>query len=258
MECFPDSRSEQAEGDVSEAEILGILSDGRPAPPPEPLELPDFKIKRVKSYPQSDHRMIFHKVEKPNLPQVKTVQPQMLEEEIEAFFESEEFLRMKKEAAESSAKFAAVSATVFDGEKTYLRWWYEGQSFEAWSNLDFNHLGGFHEFTGRGKRYTFFMGIGNVDTKNSVRKIDYPQSPKLPALSRRGPSYLLIEGDETNEDALAFMDVLHDLYEKDSDRLKKAHGERVRNRQIREEKLRKNPPQKEASKFYFWKKGEEE
>ncbi|WP_411845689.1 hypothetical protein AAFN60_18925 [Roseibacillus persicicus] len=246
----------QEDEEINDAEIVGEVSDGRPAPPPEPAELPDFKIRRAKFHQLSEHRMIFHQVEKPDLPQAKMVKPQMSEEEIEAFFDSEEFLKMQKEAAESPLEFAAVSATVYDGEKTYLRWWHEGQSFEAWSNLDFNHLSGFHEFKGRGKRFAFFMGLGNVDTKNSKLEISHPQGPRLPELSERGPAYFLLEGDETNEDALIFMDVLHDLYEKDSDRLKKAHEERVKNRQIREEELRKNPPKKENAKFYFWKKGE--
>lgn len=256
MMVIPASAQSAKERHINDAEIIGQLSDGRPSPAPKAREFPDFEIKRAKSHMRSEHRIVLHQVGEPDLPKLEPTKPRKTKEEIEALFNSDEFLKLKQEAENNPVKFGVVSATVYGKTKTHLHWWYDGHSFEAWSNVDFNYLSGFHQFEGRGKRFIFLMGLGSAATKNSNVRKKLPEIPNLPSLSQKGPSYLLVEGDETNVEALTFMDVLHDLYEKDSERLKAAHKERVKNRQIREEKLRNNPPKKEDSQFYFWKKGE--
>jgi hypothetical protein len=49
-----------------------------------------------------------------------------------------------RRAEAAQTRSVTISATVYDHDKTFLRWSdpKSGTSFEAWSNVDFNHLQG--------------------------------------------------------------------------------------------------------------------
>lgn len=163
--------------------------------------------------------------------------------------------------SQAAPELAMLSVTVYDHQISYVQWWYKNEKFEAWSNVDFNHLGGFSQFQGRGRKYSFMMGIGNSSMErlkeNAIQYLEvirYQMPENLPTLGEWGPGYMLVSGDESNDEAMRVMDALHDLYDNDTLRLKAAYEKREKNRVLREEELRRNPPVKENVNIYMWKK----
>jgi hypothetical protein len=139
---------------------------------------------------------------------------------------SEEMLaRIRAANANSPAiRWLSFSATVYsqlDGTTgTLVRWTHERKTYRAWSSIDWNHfrgLGRFESFDGR-TQYWSMMGIGDAP-----RWRVKPGSLVPPAFPPGEVTYLIIEGDPANKDALADLEVLHNLYRTDGQRLKLAH-----------------------------------
>ena len=68
---------------------------------------------------------------------------------------------------------------------------------------------------------------------------------------------MVIQGDETNERAMEFIEAIHDLYAAEKPRLIAAYLEREKNHVIwreKQEELRKNPPPKPDLTINFWKR----
>lgn len=193
----------------------------------------------------------------PGLEQIpERPQRELTAAELEArdeFLNSEEFIRAQEAEREKRAGFCVLSATFYEGKATFLRWSYKGEAFEAWSNVNFNYLGGFNEFEGRGRKFSLIMALGTVEQAVQEQQEEALSIPLLPALAKRGPVYMLTKGDDANEKALIMMDALHDLYENESERLKLAYQERERNRALRREELRRNPPKKKNEEIFMWK-----
>jgi len=249
--CF--SQDEQ----LSEAKVIGRISDGKPSPPLAPKVLPKYKIHWQKIHQKKDHRVIINRVQAP-VHLVQQPEKQLSSSEIEARHEA--IRKWISEMKESGGMFT-VSATIYDRKTTYVRWWHEGQEYTAYSNVDWNFLGGFHEFEGRGKRYTMMLFSGNATTEQLEKEIQagyriaMPQLPKLPDLRTQGASYMMVKGDEKNDDAMEFIEAIHDLYESEKIPLKTAWRERIKNKKIRELKekeLRENPPPKKDIIINFW------
>ncbi len=154
---------------------------------------------------------------------------------------------------------AFVSATVYDNEKTLLRWWVSGdppRSFEAWSNIDFNHLCGFASFEYGDARYDLLMLVSRMDTEGwrkllaeHGRTLELPESPELPA---DRPAFILTKGDAEDEEGMAMMEGLHQLYAIDQDRLAAACEAREKAHTEREAWLKANPPQPKDVTLRFW------
>lgn len=233
--------------DRQQARIVGPLSTGeQPSPAPE-ATAPDFQILKTQVRRDGGRSIILQRVAAPNLTDASASSEPANTETLEELQNSAEFQQFSSEKGLS--EFCMISATVIDRERTLVRWWPEGaeESYEAVSNVDFNYLGGFHEFEGRGQRYVFIMGLGNVSAENIKQEI-----PSLPSLQERGPVYMLTKGDAKKEEMTKVMDVLHDLYEVEEARLKEAFALREQRNREREEWLEANPPVPEDVVIRSW------
>lgn len=85
-------------------------------------------------------------------------------------------------------------------------------------------------------------------------EIPEPELPDLPSLEENGPVYMLTEGDESDAKAMELMDVLHDLYEAENERLVAAYQGREIARKEREAFLKANPPQPKDVVLRYWRK----
>lgn len=157
-----------------------------------------------------------------------------------------------------------VSATVYDRKWTFLRVHHftagASRVTEAWSNVDWNYLGGFASFAGRGQYFTFLMLSGNSsieDLRKANQKdpnISVPVVPqKLPDLASAGPCYMpVVQTKDEDETALEFLESIHDLYAEKQAELIAAYEERERQRLLRQEEMRLNPPKPKDIEVQFW------
>jgi len=265
-----ETAAEEPEVEITgEVRLLGNVADGTPPPPPVPPVLPDFEIEDSMIRQLPDRKVTVRLVEDPGLPPLPPAPEPMTDEQMEAWRQSPEGQQLLAEAQEWARKtrFAFVSATVYDREKTRLYWWVPGdaerdiapRSFEAWSNVDFLYLGGFGAFEYDGIEYWLIMGVGAMDTEAMERwrelaaqhgvEIEIPQSPELPA---GDPAYVVTKGDPADDEGLALMDGLHALYAKEKDRLIAAYESREQARIEREAYLKAHPPKPKDLILHYW------
>ena len=179
---------------AGETAIIGPIADGTPSPPaPEP-QLPDFRVKRtlVKRVMREEPSGVpdlkpvrklvtatMQLVEDPHLPAPPPPPPPLdiNDPAVLAW-------KAKVGALYQKTEFVFVSATVYDHQRTLLRWWPNRDpdaemtmklapvpvlgrwpngdplvEVTAWSNIDFNHLCGFSDYTYNGRRYSLVMGV---------------------------------------------------------------------------------------------------
>ena len=255
------AHAQEAPGQINAqpTKIIGAVSDGRPSPPALPKALPKFTINWSTVHQKKGHKVIINKVQAPAPIIQHPAEPLDQEKVKQRAREIEKWV----EDIQQSGGFFTVSATIYDHRISHVRWWHEGEEYAVFSNVDWNHLGGFHEFVGRGKRYNMFLFSGNVSTRQLRKEIkegyrsSQPDLPKLPQLSERGAAYMMVKGDEKNDAAMDFIEAIHDLYDEHRDKLVKASREREKNRQAylkRQEQLKNNPPPKPDVIINYWKK----
>lgn len=257
---------------TGEARLLGDVADGTPPPPPVPPLLPDFEIEDSMLRRLPDCKATVRLVEDPGLPPLPPApEPPTAEQlvEWEAWKESPEgqaFLAEAQDWARTN-RFAMISATVYDRERTHVRWGLPGKpergttprNFEAWSNVDFLYLGGFWVFEYEGIRYSLLMLAGATDAEHLERGcqlaaehgVDF-HIPEIPELPEGPPAYIVTKGDPTDEDGLALMDGLHALYAKEENRLIQAYESREQARIELKACLKANPPKPKDLILNFW------
>ena len=142
------------------------------------------------------------------------------------------------DTAVESAHLLLLSATVYPGPRTHLRWTHHfadgrRQEYSGWSNIDFNHLSGITTFlASEGAEHSFVMGIGN----------DEVLPHNAPPFPTTAPTFLPDQQDIPAE-ALVTIASLHKLYETEGQRLATAHVGRKAAEAAREVELLTNPPQ---------------
>ena len=78
--------------------------------------------------------------------------------------------------------------------------------------MDWNHLGGFTGFEGRGKRYDLMLFSENTSlaelekARKAGYRVDVPEIPRLPDLAAKGAAYMVTSGDDKNENAMEFIE----------------------------------------------------
>ncbi len=185
---FAEDGAASDSGEVETVRVIGNLSDGTPPPPAPPRELPELTVldtSCTKGRTLADHQ----KVLPPDLPEPPHHRPHRI-----SVKRSFRLVRPgPREVIET--RFALVSATVYDHEKTLVRCGSRRprtesrtRNFEAWSNIDFLHLTGFGSFEYEGITYSLLMAAGAIDTEawrermaSSGRELELPESPELPA-----------------------------------------------------------------------------
>ena len=125
-------------------------------------------------------------------------------------------------AARGAYRHLMFSCTVYDGEKTMIRWNSQGrepvESFTAWSNVNFHYFNSLGRFKKNDTTYTLMFGIGDTDTAKMTslyarRNAIYtpPVIPVLPADAKLEPSFVVTQGNPTPAD-LEPIEGLHELY----------------------------------------------
>lgn len=261
---------------VPEVSIPGEISDGKPSPPAPPPVLPDFKVKStvaremdvVEAPPMAGLPPVegtitttVHLVEDPRLPDPPPPLPPVAPDDPAV-------LTRLAEMAENyrQTQLVFVSATVYDHSRTHLRCYPSGaakKEISAWSNLDFNHFGGFGTFEAKDadgtiRQYYLLMGIGNETIANAVERarilaehgID-SQPPAIPELPDDKPAYV-IEDTEPDPAAVQLIEDLHLLYRKEGTRMAAAYAARVEAEKQRREYLLANPPKPKDVTMHFW------
>jgi hypothetical protein len=264
-----------------ETAVIGPIADGTPAPPaPEP-QLPDFiirstQVKKIMREGPSgvpglqpvrrEVNVTVQLVEDPHLPAPPPLSPPAAMSDPAVADELAEI-----QTNDSEVKTVFVSATVYDHQRTSLRWWPDGgtgREMRAWSNIDFNHLCGFSDYTYQGRRFSLTMGIGDESTvplgianQNAAEMAAAAQqdgsecqAPEYPNLPSDGPAFVVTEGDPGDTAAMDLITGLHELYKVEGTRLKAAYEAREQARIEREAYLRANPPQPQDVTIRVWKR----
>ena len=164
-------------------------------------------------------------------------------------------------ADEAESEMVCLSATVYDHQRTLLRWSANGtpdQEMTAWSNLDFNHFCGFASYTYQGRVFSLTMGLGNesTDVLTSGERADgsATHAPLFPQLPTDGPAFVVTKGDTSDMQAMEAVTGLHELYKVEGARLKAAYEAREQASIDREAFLRANPPQPKDVTIHIWKR----
>jgi hypothetical protein len=231
------------------AKLVSPVSDGSPAAPAPPKELPTFSVQATTTHRLKDRKVIMQRVADPGLPDPPAPPPPKTKEELEALRASPEWQELI--AKHKETKLILLSATVVNGEATFLRWWHGGEEFQAWSNVNFHHLSGFAEFEDEKTRYAFIMAVGDVRSDGD-RRIAWLGTP--PDLGVDYPAFTLVKGDVDDSEGLRMMESMHDLYESERETLVAAHEARLRARAEREALLKANPPRPKDTVIQFWRR----
>jgi hypothetical protein len=231
--------------------IVGELSDGTQSPPAPNPELPLVEIRETKVVQLSDRQVTINRIADPGLPDPRPKLPERQEmsaEQIEAFRNSPAVQQWLEEATKTTHLF--ISATVVDDRATFLRWWHDGATYQAWSNSDWMILTGFAECQKGDKRFVSLLMAGRMSSANLPVDSPYRIPDDLPA---EPGTYRITQGDMANVEAYEGITALHELYRSDYARLKQAYDLREQRRKEREAALRANPPVPEDVVLHFWK-----
>lgn len=165
--------------------------------------------------------------------------------------------------------FLIISATVYEDEGvTRLQIWNQDKDgdkkqrrtpVEAWSNLNWNHLGGFSSFQGSGKEFHFLMMPANASLENlrAAHKrnpaVLVPQLPAgLPPLVTNGPRYLITRDAVGIPTVRDFLETIHELYRAESETLVQAFQGRELQKKIRARERLAKPAKQEEIEVSSW------
>ncbi|MCW1922550.1 hypothetical protein OKA05_08285 [Luteolibacter arcticus] len=259
------TQNEQGVTEITEAQIINDLPDGapsEPAPPPAKLVVAPEDVIETKTVEAGERQITIEKIAPLQLPLVPepAQPPDPLSPEVQ-----QQLLELGETHRETT--FVFIGATIFQaadlpGPRTLVRVWdQETQaSYSCWSSANWNWLGGVGSFQGEdGRQYALIMSHSSMDVdgwseflEEQGTAYDLPTVPELPAGEA---SFVVSEGAPAAE-ALSPVVALHQLYNKDGERLKAAYEGRQRAQQEREEFLRANPPRPKGIVIRHWRMDE--
>lgn len=142
-----------------------------------------------------------------------------------------------------------VSSAIYDGTHTQLTLSSTGperKTITCWSNLNWQHLQGIHQFENSWGHFSFILFSRSdslarlTDLKEAGHQVAIPQIPELLTPFRQsGARYYVTEG--TDDTALDFLEAIHELYDDNKRALRKAHQERLKKERDRQRELLLNP-----------------
>ncbi|PAW62688.1 MAG: hypothetical protein B9S37_01225 [Verrucomicrobiia bacterium Tous-C3TDCM] len=191
-----------------------------PAPEPQRLEIPPEDIISTKVIFRDGQKITIQKVQPQELePLPEPAPPRVLTPEEQA---TRDAARAARVAARGVYRHLMFSCTVYDGEKTMIRWNSQGrepvESFTAWSNVNFHYFNSLGRFKKNDTTYTLMFGIGDTDTAKMAslyarRNAIYapPVIPALPEDATAEPSFVVTQGNLTPADLEPLVG-LHELY----------------------------------------------
>ena len=169
-------------------------------------------------------------------------------------------------AAPKKSEVLFLSATVFDHQITEIRWTDREHEGRAFSNIDFNLLGGSATFETADTVYSLLLAVANETTgATGLARHGAPETGKLPPARKQIPSletfsptqaqYLIVEdesGAAPQAKDLAALDALHVYFEANRPRLAGEFAKREAAR-IEQDQRPKVPPTKQPDTVVnFW------
>lgn len=220
----------------------------------------DFTVLQRRTYDLGDHTMTIERAAPPNLPKRETATaPAPTPAEQLAF---QEMIRQAQQA-----KLISLRAVVYDNHGTpitHLRWQYEGQTYEAWSEADFNLFRTLHDFSLDEQQYRLSMFIFNESVEEMEKRrqaaraegieLNLPNIPVLP-VTQEGVSEYFVETDDPKifsvEDAFTPIDDAHQYLDSHFDELKKKLADQNALNDARKRYLEANPVSKDTTLTYW-------
>lgn len=221
----------------------------------------DFTVLQRRTYNLGDSTFTVERAAPPNLPE-REAKP---EPAPPTTAEQQAFQEMVQQIQQT--KLISLRAVVYDNYGTpitHLRWQYEGETYEAWSEADFNLFRTLHDFAPEGEGYRLSMFIFNesVEAMDQRRKaaraegieLNMPIIPTLPA-SQEGVTEYFVESDNPdvfkNEAAFTPLDHAHAFYDSHLDELKTKLANQEEVNAARKRYLEQNPPSKDTTLTYW-------
>jgi hypothetical protein len=149
--------------------------------------------------------------------------------------------------------YVGIGATVYNGERSKVQWSYNGERYEAWSNVDFRLFQGIGEVKRNGRTFSYMLMASGLDYHplDRAKPLPVPEHPELPELD---VAYVVTTGDDENEEALEVITALHELYADRKDELEAAYVKRVKYAEDASAWRKANPPQPRDIKVSFWRR----
>ncbi len=212
--------------------------------PPAAQPPPDisFRVLEQTRIDLGDHKLILNRVAPPVLPKSHAV----VQPPPPFSAEAAETAR-RREGKKSAVLFLTV--TVYDREVSLLRWFGEGGEGRAYSNIDFNLLGGLGVIETEDTVYSLLLGLGNEARTAASRPV-----PPLSQFSPARAEYFLAEdkAKPADAEALAALDALHRYYDAHRAQLAEDYKKREAARAERESQAKAHPPVPRNTVINFW------
>ena len=188
-----------------------------PAPEPKRLVIPPEDIISTEIIDANGQKITIQKVQPQELePLPEPAPPRALTPE-------EEAARTARIAARGAHRNLIFSCTVYDGEKTMIRWCSQDRQpveyFTAWSNVNFHYFNSLGRFKKNDTTYSLMFGIGDTDTAKMAslyarRNAVYtpPVIPTLPVDATVEPSYVVTQGNPSPADLEPILG-LHEVFQ---------------------------------------------
>jgi hypothetical protein len=247
---------------ISTARILGNIPDGTPpppAPPKPPFVVAPQDILSTTTHQQGGRTITVREIQPIALPPPPAPPPAPAPltpaqlERIDSY-----------RATHPKNVILFLGATVYRSKnappRTLVRYWANGrgEAVTFWSSADFSLIaGGIHSFVdSASETHHILMGWGNVDiddeaARGTTRRRLY-QAPEIPALPTENAGFVIVGKVPVDASALVPIQSLHDLYNREYDRLLTAYQGRERARIQHEADLKANPPKPKNIILNYW------
>ncbi len=159
--------------------------------------------------------------------------PKLSEAELRENLRRPEVQQAVREIQETKTGF--ITVTVVDRQASWISWAHRGETYAAWSSVDFNHLTGFTRFSQEDRNYVVMLAVNNVDSTDPDSGTEYRIPAKIADLDGE---YVLYLGDPQNKEAVEVIETLHELYAQQGQRLRNAYEKRM----AQKAELLANPP----------------
>jgi hypothetical protein len=192
-----------------------------PAPEPPRLVIPPEDIISTEIIDANGQKFTIQEVEPQDIaPLPPPPPPRILTPEEQA---TREAARASRLAARGAHRNLMLSCTVYDGQKTIIRWNSQGKQpieyYTAWSNVNFHYFNAINRFKKNDTTYSFFFGVGDIDTAKMTslharrgKTYTPPTIPALPTDATAEPNFIVTEGNPSPAD-LEPIQGLHEVFQ---------------------------------------------